>query len=181
MDRLPRSATFYWDPATSANLQPPQPLPPALHGGSYQPQRDHQSQQTYDEYVCDNPQVIGKNHYKGDMVWANFGYYLAEGKWVDPESEGELFDAYMSQPGSPRAKANLLDIPRSRDYGPRVIPLQEQEQFYRDFVADVTDEFDGEGDPHNWRIDPETFARWASGAVAGEKYEEVVMKTPVSS
>lgn len=181
MNSLPRGATYFWDPITSADLQPPQPLPPALHSGSYQPRRDQQFEQSYDEYICDNPPAVGKNHYKGDMVWANFGYYLAEGKWVDPESEGELFDAYMNQPGPPRTKPNLPDAPRSQDHGPHIIPLHEQEEFYRDYVADVTDEFDDEGDPRNTRIDPETFARWASGAVVGETYEKDVMKTPVSS
>jgi hypothetical protein len=41
------------------------------------------------------------------MVWANFGYYLAEGKWIDPESEGELYEAYMNQPSFHGAEPHL--------------------------------------------------------------------------
>ena len=177
---LPRGATFFWDPITCANLQPHRPLPPALHGGSYQPRRDQQSQVTYNEYIRQNPPAYGKNHYKGDMVWANFGYYLAEGKWVDPESEGELFAAYMNPPSSHMVEPNLPDLPRRRDHGPCILTPQEQDQFYQEFVEDVTDEHDSEGDPRAWRITPETFAQWAAGAAAGDQYEETLMKTPAS-
>ena len=115
------------------------------------------------------------------MVWANFGYYLAEGKWIDPESEGELYEAYMNQPSSHGAEPHLPDIPRSRDHGPRILTPQELNEIYQNFAADVTDEHDAEGDPRDWRISPETFAQWAAGAVTGDQYEETVMKTPVSS
>lgn len=57
---------------------------------------------------------------------------------------------------------------------------EEQEEFYKDFMADVSDENDGEGDPRAWRISPSTFVQWATGAVAGDQYEEAVMQTPVS-
>lgn len=177
---LPQGATFFWDSITCANLQPHRPLPPALHGGSYQPRRDQQSQVTYNEYIRQNPQAYGKNHYKGDMVWANFGYYLAEGKWVDPESEEELFAAYMNPPSSQMVEPNLLDLPRRRDHGPCILTPQEQDQFYQEFVEDVTDEHDSEGDPRAWRITPETFAQWAAGAAAGDQYEETLMKTLAS-
>ena len=65
----------------------------------------------------------------------------------------------------------------------------EEDEFYRDYVNYVTDEIDGEDDPRQWRISPQTFARWASGAVLGETYEENAVpptlrtklpKTPVS-
>ena len=114
------------------------------------------------------------------MVYANFGYYLAEGKWVDPESEGELYDAYMNPPGSSRGGPNLPDIQKSSDNGPRIMCAEEEDEFYKDFVAVVSDEIDGEGDPRAWRISPSTFAQWATGAVAGDQYEEAVMQTPVS-
>jgi hypothetical protein len=177
MGRLPRGATFFWDPITCANLQPLQQLPPALHGGSYQPRRDQQPL-TYDEYIRKNPPAIGKNHYKGDMIWANFGYYLAEGKWVDPESEGELHNAYMNPPSSHRACPNFPGLLRHHDNGSRVMTSREQDEFYKEFEADVTDEHDDEGDPRAWRISPATFAQWAAGAVAGDQYEEGLMMTP---
>ncbi len=114
------------------------------------------------------------------MVWANFGYYLAEGKWVDPESEGELFAAYMNPPSSHRAEPNLPDVPRLHDKGPCIMTPQEQEEFYRNFVEDVTDDYDDEGDPRAWRISSDNFAQWATGAVTGDQCEEALMKTPVS-
>ncbi len=114
------------------------------------------------------------------MVYANFGYFLAEGKWVDPESEGELYNAYMNSSNSSKAESNLPDIQRSRDTGPHIMSAEEQDKFYKDFIENVSDGNDGEGDPRAWRISPSTFAQWAAGAVAGDQYEEAVMQTPVS-
>jgi hypothetical protein len=179
--RLHKGATFFWDPVTCAFLQPAPQLPPALHGGSYQPRRDREPALTYDKYIRQNLPSVGANHYKGDMVFANFGYYLAEGKWVDPESEGELFQAYMNPSSSSGAEPKLPDIHRFQDTGPRIMSLEEEDEFYKDFVADVSDEKDGEGDPRAWRITPATFAQWATGAVVGDQYEETVIQTPVSS
>jgi hypothetical protein len=181
LGRLPRGTTFFWDPVDAANLQPQQFLPPALHGGNHQPGKEQQSQLTYNEYIRQNPPAIGSNHYKGDMVWANFGYYLAKGKWVDPESEGELYDAYMNPPIPYGAGPYLPDIPIFPDHGPRILIDQELDEVYHDFAADVFDEHDAEGDPRNWRISPETFAQWAVGAVTGDRYEEAVIRTPVSA
>ncbi|KAE9375744.1 hypothetical protein N431DRAFT_334045 [Stipitochalara longipes BDJ] len=178
LEGLPRGATYFWDPITCANLQPSQPLPPALHGGTYQPRRDERPQLTYNEFISQHPPTVGKNHYKGDMVWANFGYYLVDGKWVDPESEGELYNAYMKPSGNQRAELDFPDIARSRDDGPRIMSAQEQDMFYKEFAADVFDEFDGEGDPRAWRVTPETFAQWASGASTGDRYEESIIKAP---
>ena len=179
--RLHKGAIFFWDPIKCAFLQPTLQLPPALYGGSYQPRRDRGSELTYDEYIRLDPPSIGTNHYKGEMVYANFGYYLVEGKWVDPESEGELFQAYMNPSGRSRGEPILPNIHRSRDTGPRVMSLEEEDEFYKYFVADVSDEKDGEGDPRAWRITPATFAQWATGSVMGDQYEETVIQTPVSS
>jgi hypothetical protein len=125
-----------------------------LHGGTYQPPKDQQPL-TYDEY-------------------------MAEGKWVDPESEGELHNAYINPASSHTACPNPPALPRLHDNGPRIMIPQEQDEFYKDFEEDVTDEHDGEGDPRAWRISPATFAQWAAGAVAGDRYEEGLMVMPVS-
>jgi len=180
VDRLPPEATYFWDPIACANLQSLQPLPATLLRSSYQLREDERPQLTYDEFIRQNPPAVGKNHYKGDKVWANFGYYLADGTWVDPESEGELYHAYLKSPGGRRGEHNLPDITIPRDGGPRIMSARELDKFYKDFAADVCDDIDGEGDPRAWRITPETFAQWASGASTGERYEEEVMKTPVS-
>ena len=179
-DRLPRGTTYFWDPIVCANLQSLQPLPPIFPRGSYQPRRNEQPQLTYDEFLHQHPFADGKNHYKGDKVWGNFGYYLADGTWVDPESEGELYHAYMKPSSGRQGENYLLDITIPRDGGPRVMSAQEQDVFYKDFAAYVFDDEDGEGDPRNWRITPETFAQWASGASAGERYQEEAVKIPVS-
>jgi len=203
IDRLPRGAIYFWDPIACENRRPSQPLPteplpakppPAeplsaeLHPTEPRPIEPHDGideprverpQFTYDEFTRQHPPVIGKNHSKGDKVWDNFGYYLADGTWVDPESEGELYNAYQKSSGGPRAK-HFPDIAKVRDAGPRIMPEREQHTFYREFAADVFDEVDGEGDPRAWRITPEIFAQWASGASAGERYQEAAIATPVS-
>lgn len=49
---------------------------------------------------------------------------------------------------------------------------KEKEEFYREYVNDVTDEKDNEGDPRLFRISPKTFEAWATGAAVGDSYEE---------
>jgi hypothetical protein len=152
--------------------------PPAQDAApkSNRPIYDHPAL-SFDEYMRLNPTSVGRNHYKGDMVYANFGYFLVDGKWVDPESEGALFDAYIGR--SNDSNPELPHLNRSRDSGSYVMKQEEQDEFYREFVEDVTDEIDGEGDPRVYRITPAIFARWATGAVEGEKFEETVMEPQV--
>ena len=133
---------------------------------------------SFKEHICQNPPSIGVNHYKGDDVYANFGYYKIEGKWVDPESEGCLFNAYMNHTGEYDEELDLPNFKRSETMGPRVMTLEEQDTFYKEYVEDVTDDIDGEGDPRWLRIDGPTFARWAAGATIGDRYEEDVFEPP---
>ena len=182
IDRLPRGTTFFWDPIACANLLSLQPRsPPTSPSESYQPLRDERPQLTYDEFIRQHPPTVGKNHYKGEKVWANFGYYMADGTWVDPESEKELYNAYMKHSSEQRGSYDLPDIIIHRDRGPRIMSAQEEDVFYKEYAADVLDDIDGEGDPRDWRITPKTFAQWASGASTGERYQESVIKVPVSS
>jgi hypothetical protein len=135
---------------------------------------------TFQEYLEKNPSKFALNHYTGDMVYANFGYVMIEGKWVDPESEGALYKAYMDcTEGHNATAAELPDFSRSRTSGPHIMTPEEEDRFYRDYVTDVTDETDGEGDPRALRISPATFARWATGAQKGDHYEEQAMSPEV--
>ncbi|KAH8687632.1 hypothetical protein BGZ60DRAFT_12180 [Tricladium varicosporioides] len=129
--------------------------------------------QTYKEYIETHPpRCIAPNHYKGDMVFANFGYVNIEGKWVDPESEGELYRAYMNPTEGPNSKIPLPTLRQRLDSGPRIMAPEEQLKFYNEYVMNVTDWVDAEGDPRMLRISPATFLRWAAGAVKGEHFEE---------
>ena len=58
---------------------------------------------------------------------------------------------------------------------------EEREEFYREYVDDVTDEKDGEGDPRHFRISPRTFVAWAAGAAVGDSYDESSFEPTVNS
>lgn len=165
---------FFWDPLVSAQLQPLQELPPALNRGAYRPRRSPQEEQARDMYIKENLPAIGTNHYKGDKVFANFGYYPIDGNWADPDSEGELNDIYKNGISS-------QSLPHTGPPRDDIMTPEEQDTMYRDFVEEVTDEEDGEGDPRLWRISGATFLQWATGAAVGDRFEEKPMKTPVSS
>ncbi|KAF4628127.1 hypothetical protein G7Y89_g10027 [Cudoniella acicularis] len=177
MEELPRGATYFWDPIVPTFLPPLQPLGDHKGDSGYVSPPPNGIPLKYDEFIAKYPpKNLAPNHYKGEQVYANFGYVLVEGKWVDPESEGELYKAYMNCTEGPNSKAELPDLQRSRTSGPRVMNQEELDRFYRQYVEDVTDHTDGEGDPRFLRISPATFARWAAGAVKGEHYEEAVMQ-----
>ena len=125
--------------------------------------------------------LSGFNHYKGDMVYANFGYFLVDGQWVDPESEGELYEAYMKVSDDSSQDLDVPELHRSRDFGPHIMTQDEQNEFYRAYVEDVTDEHDDEGDPRDFYITPATFARWAEGAVKVDGYVETVIEPSVGT
>ncbi|KAI6714702.1 hypothetical protein JHW43_002783 [Diplocarpon mali] len=165
---LPKFSTLFWDPIDSA----PQPQwPPLLLVAA----EDPAEKTSYAEHVERVKPAIGKNHYKGDMVNANFGYIKIGDTWCDPDSELELSRAvhiheyaHICEDG---ARVKPLQPP-ALDSGPRIMSPEEEDEFYKGFVEEVTDEQDGEGDPRQYRISPAVFARWAAGAVAGEQYQE---------
>jgi len=171
MIRLPKHATFFWDPLDPIPIDENRDMVGSTVRKATKPSI------TYEEHIRQNPPRIGMNHYKGDMVYGNFGYFLVGDKWVDPESEGALHNAYMN--GSCEEDPNLPDFQRFRTSGPHIMNPQEEDKFYQGYVDDVTDDKDGEGDPRCLRISPTTFARWASGAAKGDRYEEAVPKPPV--
>jgi hypothetical protein len=127
---------------------------------------------TLGEHLRKNPPSVGKNHYKGEDVYANFGYFKVDNDWVDPESENALYDAYMTSSQHGQEHPDVPNLYRSQSLGPRVMTPEEREEFYREYVDDVTDEKDGEGDPRHFRISPRTFVAWAAGAAVGDSYEE---------
>jgi hypothetical protein len=49
---------------------------------------------------------------------------------------------------------------------------EEENEFYRGYLAEVGENEDYEGDPRNLRISPATFAQWATGATQGDWYEK---------
>ncbi|KAG9233916.1 hypothetical protein BJ875DRAFT_510899 [Amylocarpus encephaloides] len=176
---LPRGVTYFWDPVVAAvppgaNYYRPSESAPAI--SDYDSPRIKGFVSTYEEFLENNPPTVGQNHYKGKMVYQNFGYLPIADKWADPDSECELFKAYINPTDGPNTKAELPDLDNSRDRGPRIMSLEEQDEFYKGYVEEVEDDVDGEGDPRNYRIDPATFARWAEGAVRGDRFEEKIME-----
>ncbi|RDL40318.1 uncharacterized protein BP5553_00297 [Venustampulla echinocandica] len=163
LEEFPKGTKFYWEPIITT-LRPFE-MQPETMAEAPKPQAKCL---TYDEFIKENPPTIGKNHYKGDDVYANFGYVCINGKWVDPDSEGELYKAYMGSSDGPYAAAGLRDLRNSQAPGPRIMSAEEQEAFYKE----MADDDDGQGDHRDSRIDPATFARWAEGAAQADKYEE---------
>jgi len=163
---LPRCTTFFWDPVDE---QPRVNIPFV----PYDPFKPTPSNVTFKEHLRQFPPIIGTNHYKGDMVWSNFGYIKIRGRWVDPDSEGDVADAYNASESGDDEAPHLPDIHKSPDRGPRIMNLEEQDEFYSQYTETVSDEQDGEGDPRLYRITPATFSRWAVGSGTGERYEEM--------
>jgi hypothetical protein len=123
--------------------------------------------------------MTGKNHHKGDMVYDNFGYVRdrSTSALVDPDTtRGMLPDEYSPQShlgNTEEGKGGVLpDIRQSQKLGPRLMAPREMEAFYEEFVNDVQDHVDAEGDPRNFRITPTIFEKWAYGAQRGESYEQ---------
>lgn len=177
--RLPKHTTLFWDPLKNISDEDDRLVLPSRPSGDV----PKHLQTTYAEHIRQNPPNIGSNHYKGDMNLANFGYVKIGGNWVDPDGEGNLYDAFEDEKDG--LGVSLGDLGRQSTIvgettGPRVMSLWEEEGFYQDYVEGVTDHVDGEGDPREWRITPETFARWAAGASSGEHFEETPFTTPVS-
>lgn len=129
------------------------------------------------------PLPYDANHYRGDMVWANFGYLSYHGRWVDPDSQRELKAAYEGKTAAYHYRATNRVIDAPRQPGPKLMLPGEEISFYEWFneeVFDVGEDGDTEGDPRNLRITPETFAFWAQGAIKGNYYDQMVMEPEVS-
>ncbi|KAL2073577.1 hypothetical protein VTL71DRAFT_10903 [Oculimacula yallundae] len=165
IDSLPKRTTFFWDPLKE---QPRIEIPYV----PFDPFRPPPANTSFDEHIRQFPPSIGTNHYKGDEVWSNFGYVKIRGRWIDPDSEGEVADAFKAEDYGNDDAPYLPDLQKSPDTGPRIMTPEEEMQFYSAYTEDVSDEIDGEGDPRFYRISPATFARWAAGGGSGERYEE---------
>jgi hypothetical protein len=127
---------------------------------------------SYDDFKRRYPQDsrFNPNHYAGDEGYANYGYMRINECWVDPESEGEVYDAITGRLGAsytPELPVGITPVPRMTE-----------EDLYWAFVHEVSygEDGDGEGDPRASYISPATFTRWAAGVTRGDHY--VVEKVP---
>ncbi|KAE8444429.1 hypothetical protein EG329_000520 [Mollisiaceae sp. DMI_Dod_QoI] len=181
MDELFRGATFFWDPMVTTPPGPQPPTPAVIPGPTMKSKKAKPL--TYLEHKATYPPSVGRNHYKGEMVYANFGYVQdADTKaWIDPDSAGLLRDEYIQRiyiDGTEEKEERVLpDFQRSEKSGPRKITMEQQDEFYREYIEYVHDDVDAEGDPRNYRISPATFARWAAGAQSGDHYHEETYTT----
>jgi hypothetical protein len=101
-----------------------------------------------------------------------FGFLKVNGNWIDPDSEAAIYSATndhsdISNPILPTVHSS---------FGPYILSQSEQDVVYGEFVDD---EDDGEGDPRDGRISPETFAMLAEGVVKLDLPQYEVVK-PVS-
>ena len=105
------------------------------------------------------------NHHHGEAGLEDAGYFKVNGKWVDPDSEHELHAAFTGT-----AVEKSPELPLSNKGGPKTMNWEEQEEYYKWYIAEVTDCDDREGDPRVQGISSQTFKAWACGAVKGDKY-----------
>jgi hypothetical protein len=134
----------------------------------------------FQQFTRQNPPKVSENHYQGEDVWSNFGYLCINEKWVDPESQAQLYKAYYNPTGGHNATAELPELDKFRTRAPKIMTAAEQDDFYKAYVFDVEDNVDGEGDPRDIRISLATFARWAASATKGDMYESKVSRPSVS-
>lgn len=143
--------------------------------------------ESYDEYLLRHPPAKPLGHYTGEEIFANFGYLEVNKTWVDPDSEGQLHNAYVKDglqakamyrtyledfEMNPNKESGLPPFRRPQTTSAGIITPDSEDMFYKDFVEYVTDEVDGEGDPRKHRISPTTFARWATGSKLVDRYED---------
>jgi len=115
-------------------------------------------------------------HYKGEDGYGNYGHICIKNSWVDPESEEEVITA-LRRESTKSIPAPVIPIVSE---GAKIMTLQEQDAFYKDYTREVSDLGDSEGDPRCLRIAPATFARWADGALKGDSYINTEVPSPVS-
>ncbi|KAJ5038075.1 uncharacterized protein L3040_006946 [Drepanopeziza brunnea f. sp. 'multigermtubi'] len=175
---LPRGTTFFWDSLNPAPVQE-QPRP---RTAKYAPT---EKQTTYAEHIRETKLPVMK-HYSGEQVNENWGLLKIGDKWADPDSEYDLYRAIqLHEHGIDLYKPASRPLnfepepeyePPRMDNGPRIMTPEEEDEFYKGYVEEVTDEVDAEGDPRQYRISPATFAQWAAGAGRGDRY---VVETPI--
>lgn len=168
-----KGAKFFYDTLTDIEEPPTEPLthrePPATIDLSY------------DDYMTNFKPTVGRNHSKGAEVYNNFGYIDADGNWADPDSIGSMNDASLlveNDTSSLQFTNNLPVLPK-RHKGPRIMTGDELDEFYDGYVSEVSDEFDGEGDPRRHQISTGTFARLVQGAVRGDGFAENILDPAV--
>jgi hypothetical protein len=178
---LAKGTQYFWDPLTvAADCVPPAELSKPNDSGYSSSGPHDDSCSNFLQFKLQNPPKASRNHYQGKDVWSNFGYLRINDKWVDPESQEELYNAYYNPSGCQNSKAELSWLDESRAQTPKVLTAEEEDEFYKWYVSDVDDSQDGEGDPRRFRISAATFARWAAGAVKGDMYESKIPKPSVS-
>ncbi len=116
------------------------------------------------------PSTIGKSE---PEIFEHFGFLQIDGKWVDPDN---LVAMDKASKGDPDVTNPLLPGMNSSSR-PYMLSKSEQSIVYSEFVDD---EDDAEGDPRDFRISPETFTKWAEGAVKVEQSQHEVVKQSVS-
>jgi hypothetical protein len=105
---------------------------------------------------------------------ADYGYLEVNGKWVDPDSERSIYNAFNGLSGE-----DSPEIPELyRSSSPRILSEPQLSLEYAFFAKYVEDD---EGDPRDSRISPDTFAKWAEGAVERGHAERIdIVPEPVS-
>ena len=128
----------------------------------------------YEHYMNENLPKFRPNHYTGNNGYGNYGYLEVNGSWVDPDSEGEIYDALNNHSGASRVPDLAIGIGS--------LLGKYEDEIYSGFMAEVNDKDAGdeEGDPRAMYITPATFAHWAAGASHGDSYVKGKLEPPVS-
>jgi hypothetical protein len=172
---------YFWDPLIVATDLSHGQSVKKDDSGYFSAGTQEDSYSDFRKFKSQQPPKVGENHYQGKDVWSNFGYVRINDKWVDPESQGQLYKAYYNPSGGPNSKAELPQLDNLGMMAPKVMANQaEENEFYEGYVTDVEDELDGEGDPRQFRISAAIFARWAAGATKGDWYESRKLPPSVS-
>jgi hypothetical protein len=169
-------------------------MPTAQQGGSEasgyynQPQSPKQHPLRFDRHLKQNPPRLNPNHYSGEQGFANYGYILINGQWVDPDSEGEIFDAFKSHADSSQFQNAPIEIS-----APYFMTQDQMNALYKELFCDLPDtgslyedlgftgDFaDFERDPRALYISPATFARWAAGVSQGDSYVRTKVEIKVN-
>jgi len=154
----------FWDPIAYSRHSFP---PDQYFKENQKPVTKTQDLLSFREHTERSPPRFRPSHYLGDNGFANYGYTRVNGVWIDPDSEGEIFDA-MQTPQDLKPLAHLSSSPE----GPRIMSPEEEEIFYDKYLEDIVDDDDYGGDPRLLRISPATFARWAESVGTGDRFVE---------